>query len=76
MECSLDAHYLGNYEESKKLYELVLQKKDLPADIREGVQKNLQIADFMIGMDIKKNLTELVSSYDDKIIKLEALDEK
>ena len=71
LECSIDAYYVGNYEESKKLCLQLLEKKDIPQEIRDCTKKNLEWANSMIDKTRTSALTDLLNSYFDQLVKQE-----
>lgn len=68
LESSIDAYWIGNYEESKKMCEQLLAKNDLPENVRNCVQTNLNWANSMIYTSSLQSLTNLVNSIDKEIV--------
>ena len=70
-ECSIDAYWIGKYEESKKLSESLLQKADLPENVRSCVINNIKWANIMIESSNKTALNNLLNSYNEQLVKAE-----
>lgn len=71
LEWSIDAYWIGNYEESKKICLQLLEKKDLPQNVRECVETNLMWANSMIYKDLLNSLNELMASHYKDLLKSE-----
>ena len=57
LDYSICSYWIGKYEESKQASLKILEKKDIPQNIRECVQRNLEFAISKIvksGIDVKK----------------------
>lgn len=71
LEYSIDAYWLGNYEESKEVCLKLLAKTDIPQNIRECVERNLGFANAMIYKNLMTSLNDVINSHVEELTQAE-----
>lgn len=58
LEQSINAYWVGKYEECHDLCKQLLKKEDLPVNVRECIERNLSFAEAKLAEEVKKEAQE------------------